>query len=300
MVFSMKLNFCQLNRVKNGLNAVSILAQLGDEEQVLNLLSAGGNLGDAVYGYALGGHVNKVNAILKTHPDLLVHAAKGYARGENEIETEKLATSSEIALKKALLEGYAQAANTTQINAAVRSKNKVTYMPAIVAGLAQCGHSHVLLDYAINEELQNVAITAAALSGNVTLVNELLARQNIFSDQLSQQAMEPGIKTALGHALVGYSKGRHYEHVEELLKLNINPMLCLTAISDKESIHPSDIQSLTHHIADESLRESLLKLIEEHFGSKPGEKEMFSDDSELERLLEHTPVKSEVLSTPAK
>lgn len=295
----MTLNFCQLNRVKNGLNAVSLFAQLGDEEQVLNLLSSGGSLGDAVYGYALGGHVTKVNAILKTHPELIIHAAKGYARGENEIETEKLATSSELTLKKALLEGYAQAGNATQINAAVRSRNNIAYMPAIVAGLAQCGHSQAVFQYATDEKSQNVAITAAALSGNITLVNELLALQNIFLEQLTQQSLDPGIKTALGHALVGYSKGRHYEQVEELLKFNINPMLCLTAISDKESIHPSDIHSLTHHISDKSLRESLLGLIEEHFWSKLGGEEDFSNDSELERLLDHTKVKSEHLDTPA-
>ena len=196
----MKLNFCQLNRVKNGLNAVSNFALLGDEEQVLNLLSVGGSLGDAVYGYALGGHVNKVNAMIETHPELILHAANGYARGGNEIETEKLATSSELTLKKALLEGYAQAANTTQINAAVRSRNNAAYMPVIVAGLAQSGHTQAVLKYAINEKLQNVAITAAALSGNVSLVNEILALQNISLDQLSQQPMDPGTKTALGHA----------------------------------------------------------------------------------------------------
>jgi hypothetical protein len=297
MVFSMKLNFCQLNRVKNGLNAVSMFAQLGDEEQVLDLLSAGGKKEDAIYGYALGGHVDKVNALLKTNPELITCAATGYARANNKIETEKLATSNDRSLKKALLEGYAEAANSTQIYAAIRSKHSQEYLSTLVTGLALVGHPQTF-QFATNEKLQNLAITAAALSGNVILVNKLLALQDIFLDKL-MLPLDTATKTALGHALVGYSKGRHYEHVEQLLAFDLNPMLCLTAISDTDRIHESDIHSLSHHIADQSRREALLDLIKVHFKSEPGEKnQSFSSDSELERLLEISPapLKSETFA----
>lgn len=282
----MKLNFSQLNRMKQGLNAVRIFAKLGDEKQVASLLSAGGTLEDAVYGYALGGHTDQVNTLLKQHPQLLIYAAKGYARADNETEAEKLTTSGELEIKKALLEGYAQAANKTQISAAVRSRNNQQYISAIVKGLAEGDHNSVH-QYAINEELQNTAITAAAQSGNVALVNELLALQDIALSKLLDKPIKPSVKLALGHALIGFSKGRHYEHIEALLKLNINPMLCLTTISNKGSIHASDIQSLCAHISDEALKHSLGELIKEHFGvDSQNLKEDFSSDAELELLFD--------------
>lgn len=288
MVFRMKLNFCQLNRVKNRLKAVSAFALLGDEEQVFDLLSAGGKKEDAIYGYSLGGHVDKVNALLKTNPELIIHAARGYARANNESETEQFVRSNDLALKKALLEGYAEAANSIHIDAAICSTNSHEYISTLVTGLASVGHPQTL-QFTINENLQNLAINAAAVSGNVTFVDKLLALQDIFLDNLTLP-LDSNIKTILGHALVGYSKGRHYQHVERLLSLELNPMLCLTAISDTDSIHESDIYSLSHHIADQSRREHLLELIKVNFRREQGENtDEFSSDSELDQLLELSP-----------
>ncbi len=282
----MILNFFQTNRMNNGFNATSAFAKLGDQEQVALALSAGGKLEDAVYGYALGGHSNQLTAILSVHPELLNHAARGYARVDDEIETGKLSARNEMTIKQALLEGYAEASNITQVNAGILSRHYREYLPTIVKGLAAGNHPSVK-QYAINPELQNIAISSAAQSGHVELVNALLAMQNIEISKLSKPLMM-GAKIALGHALTGYSKGRYYEHIEALLKLNINPMLCLTAIADKDGLHGSDIQALCSNVSDEALRQSLLDLVKEHFGMDPKtmSKEDFSSDSALELLLE--------------
>ena len=283
----MKLNFSQLNRKKKGLNAVSIFAKLGNNIQVDLLLNAGGKLEDAVYGYAFGKHRVQVDDILKKHPELIEQAAKGYARADDEIETEKLALKSELTIQKALLEGYAQAVNSTQINAALLSKSSQQCLPSIVTGLAECGHYSVH-QYARNPELQNIAITAAAQSANSALVMQLLALQGIIISELSLP-LQLNVKEALGHALIGYIKGRHFAYVEALLKLNINPMLCLTAISDQSSLHASDIQSLLRHVTDELQRKILIDLIQEQFGIDVSalEKEDFSSDMQLELLFEN-------------
>jgi hypothetical protein len=282
----MKLNFSQLNRKKKGLNAVGIFAKFGHHTQVELLLNAGAKLEDAVYGYAFGKHRIQVDNILQTHPELIEQAAKGYARAGDEIETEKLAFKSQLAIQKALLVGYAQANNITYVNAALFSKSSEQYLPSIVTGLADCGHLEVH-QYARNPELQNTAITAAAQSNNSALVIELLACQGIVMSALSPP-LQLNVKEALGHALIGYGKGRHFAHVEDLLKLNINPMLCLTAISDQSSIHASDIQSLLQHLCDESLRQTVIAIIQEQFGINAGaqEKEDFSSDAQLELLFE--------------
>jgi hypothetical protein len=282
----MNFNFSQLNRKKKGLNAVSIFAKLGNNTQVDLLLSEGGKLEDAVYGYAFGKHSPQVDNILKKYPEFTEQAAKGYARAGAEIETEKLSLISELAIQKALLVGYAQAGNTTHVNAALLSKNSQQYLPSIVTGLADCGYPEVH-QYARNPELQNTAISAAAQSDNSALVIELLACQGIVMSELSLPLLL-NVKEALGHALIGYIKGRHFAHVEALLKLNINPMLCLTAISDQSSIHASDIQSLLQHLTDESLRKILIDLIQEQFGIDACalEKEDFSSDAQLEQLFE--------------
>ncbi len=282
----MRFNFCQLNRTKGGLNAVSAFAKFGKEEQVLELLSNGGKKEDAVYGYALGGYVKKVNDFLKSNPELIIHAAKGYARGNNEAETAKLRQrkgGDGLTIKKALLEGYAQAANMTQSNAITSSRDRSSYMPTLVKGLAQAGHL-LVLNYVTNEELQNVAITAAASSGDVDLVNQLLKLQDIILSELAKP-LAPTAKCALGHALIGYSRGRHYEHIEHILALGVNPMLCLTAIFDEKNLHESDVQSLSAHICDTPLREHLLTLIKKHFATRIEKDRDFSNDSELEELL---------------
>lgn len=286
----MKFNYCQLNRMQHGVRAVSIIASLKKTTEINDLLNSETTLADAVYGYALIGQTKQIDEILKNHPTLEPYAAMGYARAGHEDETEKLAKSYEIT--KALVKGYAQAANQTQINAALRSKNSREYLLTIVEGLAELGHTELVKQYAITTELQNSAITAAAHSGNVTLVNELLALQNIVLAELTTP-IKPGAILPLGHALIGYSRGRHYKQVEPLLNLNINPMLCLTAITDENSsIHESDIQSLSEQIKNTPLRHSLLKLIKEHFGISAEQLETkdFSNDSELEQLFNNFPL----------
>ena len=231
----MKLNYYQLYWYRNGLNAVRIFAALNKTDEIATSLQYGASIIDTVYGYALGGHIEQVDAILGANAALINTAAIGYARANNVVAIAKLNNQYEPIIKTSLFKGYAQAANITQIYTATQCKHNAEYIASIVEGLAECGHADLVQQYAISTSLQNIAITAAAHAGNVKLVSDLLGLQNIILSNLTLP-LNSSTSIALGHALIGYSKGRHYEYLESLLTFNLNPALCLTAITGKNGI----------------------------------------------------------------
>lgn len=261
---TMTFNFSQLHHMKNGLNAVRIYAQLGNESAVDTYLGLGEPVADAVYGYALGGFTNKVNALLQKHPTLVNHAVTAYARANKPDAIDHLFVKDKSLLEEAALLGYAQAANMTQINAALKAKNKPHLLSIVVKGLAQCNHRELVMRYALSIAHQNIAIEAAAESGHAALVTALLASQSI--DLATPVSIKENQKSAIEHALVGYSYGRHYTLAAKLLAQNLNPMLCLTAIG-QNTIELSDLQALIISISDKTIQQKIITLAKNVFNT---------------------------------
>lgn len=284
----MTFSFHQLNVCKNGLTVLHLKAKLDDSSSIEEMLETGGSLSDVVYGFALGGHTDEVNKTLAEHPSLNVFAARGYARSGDSISASKLFRSNSDDVKKALLFGYAQNGNVTQINGAINSHNRSKYLPIIVEGLASGGHTKLVDQYAISTKLQNIAIAAAAKSGNEALVNHLLTKQEIDLSTISVP-LSPAQQLALGNALRGYSEGRHFNHLEPFLSLGINPMLCLTAIAKGSSIDPSDAMALIDSIKGSDLKKSIKTLMQTLFKSDIDKIDFdpskFTSTEELESLL---------------
>jgi len=287
----MTFSFNQQQTCQNGLNALRIIAKSGDLDAIEEQLTAGGNVADAVYGLAFGGHVDKVKTMIANYSErteLPYFAAMGYARADREEAAGAMAKNNHADMKLAIVLGYAQSGNLTQINGAIRSQDAPKYLASIVAGLASGGHQTLLERFAISTELQNIAITAAAKSGNTALVNYLLSLQDINMLQLSE-TISPAQKQALGHALTGYSEGRHFAQIETLLSVGLNPMLCLTAIRNNSTIDASDAQALVDSVKKTELCVQLKELMKNHFSTDTDkldfDAESYASPDELADLL---------------
>lgn len=139
-----------LNYNLDGINLTALKASEGDIDGVNMLLQNGGQLEDAVYGYAFGGYSGVVDLYVSVVVDPKLRfaaaaaaAAAGYARAGNSQEIEKMikeiekmkGMAADEKTKQAIINdikklklfvvlGYAQAGNTTQIHAALKADKK--------------------------------------------------------------------------------------------------------------------------------------------------------------------------------
>ena len=155
-----------LHYYQNGYNILIKKSQDGDKKAVDELLAQGGNLTDAIYGYAFGGHEALVNTALESHPEFIEAAVKGYARAKNTAQINKLPSDSSEQRKKSLIFGFAQAGDETQVRAALNAKGGSQYLPIVLEGLASTGQKELLCEFMAGTRYYHTALKAAAKSGH--------------------------------------------------------------------------------------------------------------------------------------
>jgi hypothetical protein len=252
-----------LHYYQNGCNILIKKSQDGDEKAVDELLAQGGNLTDAIYGYAFGGHEALVNTVLESHPELIEAAVRGYARAKNTAQINKLPSDSSEQRKKSLIFGFAQAGDETQVRAALNAKGGSHYLPIVLEALASTGQKELLCELMAGTDYYNTVLKAAAKSGRDELVNDLLAQRNI-----SRAALIPlsdATQTTLSYVLEGYTEGRHFREAAQILSLGINPMCCLNALSFAGRLDSTDASLLLASIDDDVIKASVQSLMVRQF-----------------------------------
>ena len=257
-----ELNYCPTD----SLNITSRKAFDGKVADVDALLAAGATIDDAIYGFAFGGHIDRVRALLAAHPTRSEAAARGYARARNLVETERFLASDE--LKRGIVFGYAQAGNEVQVRAALNSTGGSKYLPDVLSGLASTGQSALLLELVDGSKYYRLALKAAAKAGHAALVEQLLEKLSIHLGTLKRSTapIAKDILPFLKTALEGYSEGRHFEEAILLMELGVPPMSCLTTLSPKGTIDPTDANLLVSLAKNPDINANLRTRIKEQFG----------------------------------
>lgn len=257
----------ELNYNKDGFNLICLKAFEGNRDRVWELISAGACPYDAVYGAAFGGRHDLVDEILVKHPDLRTAAAHGYARADNE---SKLAEMKDDSLKLSIATGHAEAGKETQVRAALNAiDGKKNYLPQVFCALAVAGQSKLLLELIEGTRFYPQALRAAAKAGRSELVRALLAQISIDLDKLD---LKPGssAKEQIHFALKGYSEGRHFPEVVELLHKGASPSLCLEALAPLGVLDKDDATVLINSAKKyEAVAEKLVKLMRDVYGLDP-------------------------------
>ncbi|WP_133130311.1 hypothetical protein [Legionella yabuuchiae] len=260
----MPITSYELNYHQNGCNLLIKKGVEGNEKAVDELVSQGGKLTDAVYGYALGGHEELVEKVLEDHLKLIQAAAKGYARAQNIAQITKLRSNE--ALKASLVFGFAQAGDESQVRAALNARNGTQYLPIVLEGLASTGHKELLCELITGTHYYNTALKAAAKSRHHDLVKVLLARLNINLDEpASTVSFSEATQDALAYVLQGYSEGRHFTEAAEILSRGINPMHCLNALSPSGSLDLTDASLLLSSIDNDRIKTKVSSLMARQF-----------------------------------
>jgi hypothetical protein len=263
---NMTVSRYELLYYKNGINLMTQKGSEGDEITVNKLAEEGGNLWDAVYGYALGEHHELVQKALKKDPKLISAAATGYARASNSKEITKLNGIAE--LKPHLVYGFSLAGDETQVRAALNSRDGVKYLPIIIDALASTNQSVLLFEFIANTNYFSKALKAGAKSGHHELVVNLLTKLSIDIKALPSPLTSQQ-NTALGYALEGYSEGRHFSEAAELIELGINPMFCLNALTPDGELDPVDASMLLSTVKKPATAALLTGLMKSQFDLKP-------------------------------
>jgi hypothetical protein len=253
------LNYCN----PDSFNLTSRTAFEGKD--VAELIALGGDEADAVYGFAYGGHTDKVTTMITSNPKLSLAAAQGFARAKNTKEIEKLLTSEE--LKSGILFGHAQAGNEDQIRRALNSREGSRYLPVVIRGLASTGQSALLLELVSGTKYYSLALKTAAKAGHKALVELLLTQLSINLHELegSKAPINKDISPYLKAVLEGYSEGRHFDEAIWMMELGVSAMSCLSALSPKGSPDKTDADLLISQVKNPELKDTLLKLIKRQF-----------------------------------
>lgn len=269
----------------NGMNYLTTLAFHGDSQAVDEFLSQGGELSDAVYGFAFGGHLTLLEALVGSDIRLLKEAAKGVARAKNykQMTTKYLAQD----FRESLAYGHGQANNESQIRAMLNAKEGSQYLSQVIEGLASTNQAPLLLELVQSTCFYSKALTAAAKSGHVGLVNNLLEKFSINISELDLLSVQsdPNLQLPLTYALKGYSQGRHFNEVASLLHLGLNIKQCLNELSQAETFDKSDKEALLSAIGEGELSTQVAHLID-------------TDYVLIETVYEVTPLSSLTLNMP--
>ena len=281
---SFELNYCH----RDSLNITSRKAFDGKVTDVDALLAAGATIDDAIYGFAFGGHVDNVRALLAVHPTRREAAARGYARAKNLVETERFLASDE--LKRGIIFGYAQAGNEVQVRAALNSTGGSKFLPDVLRGLASTGQSALLLELVDGSKYYPLALKAAAKAGHTALVEQLLENLSINLDTLKRSSppIAKEISPYLKAVLEGYSEGRHFEEAILLMELGVPPMSCLSTLSPKGTIDPTDANLLVSLAKKAEIAVKLTTKIKEQYGLDVGKVTTSTHATLLASLTEST------------
>lgn len=130
-----------------------------------------------------------------------------------------------------------------------------THLKAVIIKLASIGNHLFLLELIANTRFYPEALQAAAKQGHFDLVSKLIA--TLSGDK----------KDALTYVLQGASEGGHFDQMARLLLQNddLNPMVCLNALSPEGQLNKQDLDLLLQAIDDNSLKEKITHLVEQQF-----------------------------------
>ncbi len=180
-------------------NAVWGYAIGGHTEQVNALLAQGANRDDAIRGYAQGGHTEQVNALLaqgaKRH-----NANWGYAIGGHTAQVNALLAQG--GNRDDAVRGYAIGGHTEQVNALLaQGADRDNAVRCYAVG----GHTEQVNALLAQGANRNYAVRGYAFGGHTEQVNMLLAQG-----------------ANRNWALMGYAQGGHTEQVNALLAQGAN------------------------------------------------------------------------------
>jgi len=211
---------------------VSKLASEGQHEAV-NFLRTKFNasLSWIAYGYALGGHVNAANDLLKlaaTHSDrfalwkkmALGYALGGYVNSANDVLKHAATPDDQLALLGNIALGYALGGHVNAANDVLKHAelptDRLTLLGCIALGYARGGHVNAANDVLKLAEtpsdryaLLQLMAGGYAIGGHVNAANDLLELEATFADQI----------VFLVSMAVGYTIGGHLNAANDLLKL---------------------------------------------------------------------------------
>jgi hypothetical protein len=279
----------ELNYNEGGLNLMRVTAFHGDKDGVRALIEKGASYSDAVYGAAFGGQHELVDAILAEilatkpaeHRLLREAAARGYSRAGDEAKLAVMRDDTDT-LKLSIILGCAETRTKEErVRAALNlalSQGKSEYFPNVCCALAATGQTDFLLDLIKGVKLYPEILQSAAKAGHPELVKKLLAHYGANLDEIDE--LKPGSKEKLlaDIAMVGYSEGRHFPEVLELLVKGATVALCLSALEasgklDKDGrttvLDEDDAIALIHcakHDKYKAVTEELLGLMEKKYG----------------------------------
>lgn len=266
-VTSMTISFFELNYNENGMNILVKRASEGDKKTVTFLLEQGDSesMKNAVYGYAIGGHVKLLEELLKLHPECLSSAAQAYARIGADEKIKDFPKTSEI--EEGLACGYGEAGNEKKIRELLNQKGGAKYLSAVIRGLATTNQAKLLSELVFNTSCYPVALKAAAKAGHTQLVKQLLSIIGIDLDQLSSNSnlLNSNIKRFLAYILEGYTEGGHCAEASQIMSLGINPMFCITSFLVDGQIKADDVQVLLSQCDDKTLQNKMMTLLKEQF-----------------------------------
>ncbi|MCC5792845.1 MAG: hypothetical protein JJT82_09610 [Legionellaceae bacterium] len=219
---------------EQGLNVLSYLAQHGKKDAVEDLLLRGGKEEDAVYGYALAGEVEQVNAFIKSSAeperDLCIKSAiRGYARRGDEANIQAIDGYRRYQSERLL--GLAQAGNKEAILPILNKDRSLLYV--VVEGYASGNHAHLLIELIENTGFYSDAIYHAARSGHRELVNQLL-EHSLKADFSRSEKLR-------NRAAQGYLAGSHFADAARMVEHGASLKACfseLNALRNSSNFEP--------------------------------------------------------------
>lgn len=261
------LGFCD-----DGLNLTSYLAQEGHDEAVQHVMTLGGKIEDAIYGYALAGNSSQVEALCaQCSPPQQAFAVgsamTGYARAGNLASI--LAISNYSDYMADILLGAAQAGDASKVKSILSSH--INLLPKAVEGYADCNHEELLSKLIKGKSFYPLAIYCAARSGHVDLVGALLLQCGVGADytshllrstssNLDTNAREIKAYSLINQALKGYIAGCHFNEALVMIARGANISQGLATLHHADDECSLDLYiALLAHNKDKKINQALLE-----------------------------------------
>ncbi|MDP3268433.1 MAG: hypothetical protein Q8M40_05225 [Legionella sp.] len=252
-----------LNLNFNGENLVVKLAYEHHDKEVNSLIAEGGSKKDAIYGYAWGGHFDKVETLYSENKDLIPFAVAGYCRGgfgDKVLQLISAHPGIEEEIKKNAVYGYAQAGNKTQVLLALKSSSK--YLLMAILGASSTNQKEWLTELLTGTKFYPQAIQEAAKNGHFTLYKYLI---NCLGVQM-QPAVSMDKETLncikyLNIALKGCISGAHIKEVAHLISLGANPAYAVNELFMEGAIMSENLSILLAPIHSAETRQKIVSIV---------------------------------------
>lgn len=270
----------------DGFNITSYIAKETEEQDtsehhaIDKILALGGNVEDAVYGFAFAGNVRQVNKLLENCPSTkrtvsIGQAIRGYVRVGNLDAVYEIPNYREY--MKEMVIGLAQAGNKEKLQPIL--DKKIHFFAQAVEGYSEGNHEVLLKKLIKGTCYYPQAIFYAARSGHTTLVNSLLTDCGVSSD-FKVETLDAGSSDSLknqsqinayallNHALQGYASGCHFKEAAALLDRGASIYQCISSIQDENdslsNIEPYFV--LLSHVENKEIATQILGQIKLHLG----------------------------------